>query len=67
MIKIEIDNLVLIITDTCPTEFSECAIRCLNKQRPKAMAEWVDEWVDDEPKMHIPRFSKFIGQLGRIR
>ena len=63
MIKIEIDNLILIITDTCPTEFSECAIRCLNKQRPKAMAEW----VDDEPKMHIPRSSKFIGQLGRIR
>ena len=59
MIKIEIDNLILIITDACPTEWSECAIRCLNKQRPKAMA-----WYEDEPKPYIPRYSKFIGQLG---
>ena len=61
MIKIEIDNLILIITDACPTEFSECAIRCLNKQRPRAIADW----IEDEPKIHIPRHSKFIGQLSR--
>lgn len=59
MVTIYIDNLTLIITDTCPHEFSDCAIRCLNRQRPKAMAEWVDE----ERKIYIPRYSKFIGQL----
>lgn len=59
MVTIYIDNLTLIITETCTPEFSECAIRCLNHQRPRAMAEW----VDDERKIYIPKYSKFIGQL----
>lgn len=58
MVTIKINNLILIITDACPSEFSECAIRCLDRRLPKAQVR-----IDDEPKMHIPRFSKFIGQL----
>ena len=59
MIRIKIFNLTLIITDTCPTEFAECAIKCLDKRLPKI----VSEWIEDEPRLFIPRYSKFIGQL----
>lgn len=60
MIRIRIFNLTLIITDTCPVELAECAIRCLDKR----VIQPTYEWIDDEPRMYIPRFSKFIGQLG---
>ena len=63
MIKIYCHNQTLIITDTCPREFAECAIRCLDTRKPKRQ----EQVYDDEHNMYIPRYSKFIGQLGRVR
>ena len=63
MIRIFIDNLVLILTPTCPRDLSDTAIRCLDRRDP----ERVKVEYDDEFKMPIPRFSPFVGQLGRLR
>ena len=63
MITIHIDNLTLILTPTCPRDLSDTAIRCLDRRDP----ERVKVEYDDEFKMPIPRFSPFVGQLGRLR
>lgn len=63
MIRIFIDNLTLIITPLCPRDLSDCAIRCLDRRNPERVK--VD--YSDDFKMPVPRFSKFVGQLGRLR
>lgn len=60
MITIYSGNLILIITDTCPADLAECAIRCLD-HRPVEIVQ--QDW-DDDRWMFIPKFSAFIGQLG---
>ena len=63
MIKIIWDNRIYIITPTCPRDRSELAIRCLDCRGPKHVKV---EYSDDFG-YSIPRFSPFIGQLGRMR
>ena len=62
--KITLDNLILIINNDCPRDYADCAIRCLDRRGPV----WVEsiDYSECYPAK-IPRYSAFIGQLGRIR
>ena len=63
MIIIYCGNLTLIITDACPADLYECAIRCLDHRGPT----FGPQQYDDDHKTFVPRFSKFVGQMGRLR
>ena len=56
--KIDIGNITLIITNNCSKDFSDCALRafCSRKADPDELMEY--------QKPFIPKYSKFIGQLG---
>lgn len=60
MIRIFIGNLTLIITNTCPRDLSDLAIRCLDHRGPGYIQQ---DW-DERTWVHPPRWSAFIGQLG---
>lgn len=57
------DNLVLIVEPTCPKTISDCAINCLDRRTQR----YVKVEHNDDFRMPIPRFSRFVGQLGRLR
>lgn len=63
MIIIYCGNLSLIITDECPVDYAQCAIRCLDHRGPA----FRPQQYDDDRKTFVPRFSKFVGQMGRLR
>lgn len=63
MIKIIWDNRTFIITPTCPPDRAALAVRCLDCRGPKH----VKVEYDDGFGYSIPRFSKFVGQMGRLR
>ena len=60
MIRIRLDNLTVIITPTCPPALAEAVIRALDQRGPR----YVAQDIEIEARPYIPRFSKFIGQLG---
>ena len=63
MIRIYCDNRIIIITSACPRDLADLVIRCLDRRGPRHVkAEYSDEFG-----YSIPRFSKFIGQMGRMR
>jgi hypothetical protein len=61
MIRIFLSNITLIITDDCPDDMAACAIKTLCN---RGIPDQVECEYDDEIKSYIPRYSKFIGQLG---
>lgn len=56
-------NKVLMITSACPDDWARCAINCLNEKPAK---QHTYEHVD-ETRAYIPRYSKFVNQMGRLR
>ena len=62
MIKIHLHNLILVITDTCPRDLADAAIRALDRRGP-VYVDLNDDYSDIYPRK-MPRFSPFIGQLG---
>lgn len=60
MIRIHYYNMVIIITPTCPPALAEAVIRGLDQRPPR----YVEQDIEIEARPYIPRFSKFIGQLG---
>ena len=61
MIRIYLSNVTLIITEACPVDLAQCAIKALCN---RGIPDQVECEYDDEIKPYIPRYSKFIGQLG---
>ena len=60
MIRIHYYNMVIVITPTCPPALAEAVIRALDQRPPR----YVEQDAEYDIKPYIPRFSKFIGQLG---
>ena len=61
MIRITIDNMILIITDTCPADRARLAVSCLDRRGPRYVEQ---TGISDSYGVGIPKFSAFIGQLG---
>ena len=63
MLTITWDNMTIIITNRCPRDLADLVVRCLDHRGPKHVkVEYSDNFG-----YSIPRFSKFIGQMGRMR
>jgi hypothetical protein len=60
--KITFYNMIIIITPDCPRELADCAIRCLDRRGPVYVAQ--DSDYSGIYPSKIPRFSRFVGQLG---
>ena len=56
--SLTLGNATLMITNNCPKDFADCAIRAFCGRG----AVLDDDY--DYAKPYIPRYSKFIGQLG---
>lgn len=62
MIRIHYYNMVIIITPTCPPALAEAVIRGLDQRPPRYVEQ---TGIPDNYRLKIPKFSAFIGQLGR--
>lgn len=60
MIRIHYYNMVIVITPTCPPALAEAVIHALDQRGPR----YVKQDAEHDIKPYIPRYSKFIGQLG---
>ena len=60
MIRIHYYNMTIVITPTCPPALAEAVIRALDQRGPRYVAQ--DYEIEARP--YIPRYSRFIGQLG---
>jgi hypothetical protein len=60
MIRIHYYNMTIVITPTCPPALAEAVIRSLDTRPPR----YVEQDTEYEIRPYIPRYSKFIGQLG---
>ena len=63
MIRIYIDNRCIVITSQCPRELAALVISCLDRRGPR----YVKTEYSDDFGYQIPKFSPFVGQLGRLR
>ena len=64
MVRLYVDNLILILTETAPPDLTDAAIGALDHRKHVQVRY---EPSDFEPRAYVPMYSKFIGQMGRMR